>query len=118
MAGRGPRRGRDGALRCGFRTALPAMPAGLELEPGVGALADDLRDHFLVAAELGGALRDDLGLPALPLGVTRVHAEQVGGEERRLVAAGAGADLEEDIALVVRVPGQQRLLQIGLELDR
>src|SRR3989454_6363180 len=91
------------------------MPAGLELEPGVGPLADDLRDHFLVAAELGGALRDDLGLPALPLGVARVHAEQVGGEERRLVAAGAGADLEEDIALVVRVPGQQRLLQIGLE---
>src|SRR6266446_4176753 len=32
------------------------------------------------------------------------------------IRAGAGADHEEDIALVVRVPGQQRLLQIGLEL--
>src|SRR5204863_7450659 len=46
------------ALRFGLRNALHAMPAGLELEPGVGALADDLRDHFLVAAQLGGALRD------------------------------------------------------------
>jgi hypothetical protein len=92
------------------------VAARLELERRVRALADDARDHFLVAAELGRALRDDLDLPALALGVARVHAEQVAGEQRRLVAAGAGAHLEEQVAVVVRVARQQRLLQLGLEL--
>ena len=50
----------------------------------------------------------DLGLPALPRGIALVHAEQVAGEQRRLVAAGAGADFEDDVALVHRVLGQQR----------
>ena len=96
-------RGVDAALRLGLGHALHAMAAGLELELRVRALPDDARDHFLVAAELGGALRNDLHLPALALGVARVHAEQVAGEKRRFVAAGAGAHLEEGVALVVRV---------------
>ena len=36
-----------------------------------------------------------LDLPALALGVAAVHAEQLGGEQARLLAAGAGADLEQ-----------------------
>ena len=51
-------------------------------------------DDFLVAAELGGAGRDQLDPPALLFGIALVHAEQVAGEQRRLVAAGAGADFE------------------------
>ena len=38
---------------------------------------------------------EDLGLPALGLGVVLVHLEQVAGEQRRLVAAGAGADFHD-----------------------
>ena len=112
----GAGRGVDAALRLGLRHALHAMAAGFELELRVRALPGDARDHLLVAAQLRGALGDQLDLPALALGVARVHAEQVAGEERRLVAAGAGAHLEEQVAVVVRVARQQRLLQLGLEL--
>src|SRR6185503_9101379 len=76
---------------------------------------EQARDHFLVAAELGVALRDDLDLPPLALGIARVHAEQVAGEQRRLVAAGPRAHCEEQVAVVVRVARQQRFLQPGLE---
>jgi hypothetical protein len=73
-------------------------------------------DDLLVAAEVGLARRHDLHLPALAFGVAAVHAQQVAGEQRRLVAAGAGADLEEQVALVVGVARQQGALQIGLQL--
>jgi hypothetical protein len=69
----------------------------------------------LIAAQLGIAGRDDLDAPALALGVAGVHAQQVAGKQRRLVAAGAGADLEEDVALVVGVAGQQGGLQLGVD---
>ncbi len=114
--GNGAGRGVDAPLRLGLGHALHAVAARLEFEPRVGALAADARDHFLVAAQLRGALGHDLDLPAPALGIARVHAEQVAGEERRLVAAGAGAHLEEQVALVVRVLGQQLLLQLRLEL--
>src|SRR5439155_283132 len=38
-------------------------------------------------------------------------------EARRLVSAGPGADLEEDVALVVGVLGQEQLLQLRFERD-
>jgi hypothetical protein len=50
-------------------------------------------------------------------GVALVHAEQVAGEQRRLVAAGAGADFEDGVALVHRVLGQQ-LQRISLPAFR
>jgi hypothetical protein len=37
-------------------------------------------------------------------GVALVHAEQVGREQRRLLAAGAGADLQDGVLLVGRSP--------------
>ena len=43
-------------------------------------------------------------------GIALVHAEQVGGEQRRLVAAGAGADFQDGVLLVGRVLGQQHAL--------
>ena len=113
--GDGARRGMDAALRLGLRHALHAVAAGLELEARVRALADQARDHLLEAAELGHALRDDLHLPAAALGIARVHAEHVAGKQRGLVAAGAGAHLDEQVAIVVRVARQQRLLQLGLQ---
>ena len=46
--------------------------------------------------------------------VTRIHAEDVGNEQRRLVAAGAGADFEDDVAFVVWIFGQQQELEFRL----
>ena len=68
----------------------------------------DLGDDFLEAAFGAFADRQDLGLPALLGGVALVHAEQVAGEQRGLVAAGAGADFEDGVVVVHRVLRQQR----------
>ena len=109
-------RGRvDAPLRLGFGHALHAVAARFELELRVGARPDDAQDDFLVAAELGRRFRDDLDPPAIALGVARVHPAEAAGEERRLVAARAGADFDEDIALVVRVLRQQHALQVAFE---
>ena len=45
-------------------------------------------------------------------GVALVHAEQVRAEQRRLVAAGAGPDLEDGVLLVGRVLGEEMQAQL------
>ena len=45
----------------------------------------------------------------------RVHAEQLGGKQRRFVAAGAGADFEHDVLLVVGILRDQQHLELGDE---
>ena len=52
--------------------------------------------------------RQDFDLPALPLGVFDVHAEQVAGEQGRFVPARARPDLDDRAALVGGVLGQER----------
>ena len=108
---------------CGFgpesrsRARAATMAAGLELELRVGAVTDDLGDDLFVTALFTRALRNQVHLPALALGVAYVHAEQVAGKQTRFVPAGTGANFHENIALVARIPGQQLLLQLGLDGD-
>ena len=116
--GDGHRRGVDAPLRLGHRHALHAVHAALELEPAVGALPHHQRDHLLEAAEAGRARGEHLDAPAVPLGVARVHAKELGGEEARLVAAGAGTDLEHRVALVVGVLREEELLEHRVERDQ
>ena len=103
------RRGVDAPARLGRRHPLHAVHAGFEFEPGEHALAGDIGDDFLVAAGLALAFREDLDLPAMQVGVALIHAEQIAGEQRRLVAAGAGADFEDGALLVRGVLGQEEL---------
>src|SRR3546814_21003001 len=93
------------------RHTLHSVRAGLELQAGEDARAGDLRARLLVAADLDFGGIDDLEAPALQLSVALVHAQEVGGKERRLVAAGAGAHLEDGIARVGLVLRQQQDLQ-------
>ncbi len=90
-----------------LRHALHAVAAALVLEAGVGALAVDLEDDLLEAALLALAGGDDLDVPVAHFGVAGVHAEEVAGEQRRFLAAGAAADFDDDVAVVVRVGGQE-----------
>ena len=113
--GDGRGRGVDAAGRLGVGHALNAMHAGFEFELGEGAAAADFGDDFLVAAHRAFARGHDLDLPALLGGVALVHAEQIAGKQRRLVAAGAGADFENDVALVHRVLGEERDAQLLFE---
>ena len=51
----------------------------------------------------GEALAEHLGLEAAPLGVLGEHPVEVAGEQGGLVPAGAGADLDDHVLVVVRV---------------
>src|SRR5688500_2035998 len=79
------------------------MHARLELELAVRALTDDAEDDLLEAALLRVALRQDLDLPAMTLGVARVHPVEIEREERCLFSTFAGADLDDDVLLVERI---------------
>ena len=105
----------EAPLGLGARHPLHAVAAGLEFQPRVGAETGNAGDDFLVAAKVVLAGADDFDLPAVAFGIARVHAEQVGGKQGGLVAAGAGAHFEEDVALVVRVFRQQQPLQFALQ---
>ena len=61
---------------------------------------------------------EHLELPAAPLGVALVHAEEVGREQRRLVAARAGADLDDDVASRPASSRHQRGLELVVEALR
>lgn len=108
----------DTALRLGGRHPLHPVHAALVLQPrphalaGLGLPAGLHRDlDVLVAAQLGLGGVDDLGLPADALGVAQVHAQQVAGEQRRLVAARARLDLQDDVLVVTRVARHQQQAQ-------
>ena len=103
-------RGVDAALRLGGRHPLHPVHAALPLEPGpdaVPALGHALgldRDRdVLDAAEVGVLGVEHLGDPAVPLGVAQVHAQQVAGEQRRLLAALARLDLQDHVLGVVGI---------------
>ena len=104
----GRRRGVDASRRLGVRDALHAVHAGLEFELGEGAASLDLGDDLLEAADRAFARRDHLDLPLVERRIALVHAEQVAGEQRGLVAAGPGADFQNHVALVHRVLRDQR----------
>src|SRR5262249_1993999 len=94
------RRGVDAALLLGLRHALHAVAAALVAQVGVSIVARDAEDDFLEAALLTRAKGDVLDLPTLVARIVRVHAVEVAGEQGGLVAAGAGADFDNDAAEV------------------
>ncbi len=59
---------------------------------------------------MGGV--EHLGAPPLPLGVAQVHPQQVRGEQGRLLAALAGHDLDDDVAVVVGVARDEQAAQV------
>ena len=108
------RRGVDPPAGFGDRDTLDAVAAGLELQPGPGALALDDKADLLEAAELGLAGVCDLDAPAAALGVHGIHAEKVGGKQHALLPADAAADLHDDVFAVVRVLRQQQEADLAL----
>ena len=82
--------------------------------PGAGRLDRD--GDVLVAAEIGLGGGEDLGLPAVPFRVPQVHPQQITGEQRRLLAALAGLDLDDDVLGVIRIPWGEQAGQLRLQL--
>src|ERR1700677_1895050 len=88
--------------------ALHSMDPAFILELGKNSIAFDDGDDFLQAS--GGRLgrRKNLHLPALGFREARVHAENLAGEKRGLVAASARADFQNNIFLVVGIFREQK----------
>ena len=105
--GRGGRM--DPPLRLGDGDALDAVYTRFVPERPVHTRAAGREDRFLQAPQ--GALRKrvDLHLPAAALAESRVHAEQVGREQRGLVAPGSRPYLDDGIAIRQRVHGGEEL---------
>ena len=61
-------------------------------------------------------MREHLGPEATLLRVAGQHLEQVAREQRRLVAARPGADLDQDVLVVVRVSLHRRQADLLAEL--
>ncbi len=61
-------------------------------------------------------VRFDLDLPALALGIAGVHAEQIAGEDRRLVTAGTRAHFQEQVAVIARIARHQQQGQCFVQL--
>jgi len=102
-------------LRLGLRHPLHPMGARLELQLGKNILPLDRGDDLLETTPLRLGGGDGLHLPAVLLGKAGVHAEQVTGKEGRLVPAGTGADLQDDVAAVVGVPGEEQQAYLGVK---
>ena len=102
----------NAALRLGLGHALHAMHAALVLHARIHAVAFDDGDDFLQSADARLRRREHFHLPALGFGVAVVHAEDLRREQRGFVAAGSGADFQDDVLLVIRILGQQQHLQL------
>ena len=98
------------------------MRAAFEFQSAIHVFAINQGDNFLESADAERVLAHDFHFPAAPFGVARIHAEQISGKERGLVAARPCANFQHDIFFVVRVfRNQQRpqflvnLLHAGLQ---
>ena len=105
----------DAALSFGGRHALHAVHAAFELPAAEHAVAGDRGDDFLVAAHFAFGDAVDLDPPALQLGVALVHAEEIAGEQGRLVAAGAGAHFQDGRGVLVLVLGRQHQSEVAFQ---
>src|SRR5215207_269847 len=88
------------------------MDAALELEAAVGTVAVDRDDRFLDPADPGLVEAHQLRREAVAVRVPGVHPVELRREEGSLLAAGTGPDLEDDVAVVVRVARQQQHAQV------
>src|SRR5204862_7850197 len=101
-------------LRLGRRHALHAVRSGFELQQRERTPADDAAGDLVVAAVLARAFAEHLHRESPAFRVARVHAVQVTGEDRRLIAPGTGARLEEDVPVIARILRQQEPAQLAL----
>ena len=109
----GRRRRVDASARLRRGHALHPVDAALVLELAVDPRALDHGHDLLDGPHPALVLREHVDLPVLPLREAGIHAEQVVTEQAGLVAAGAGADLEHDVLLVVRVLRHHQAPDLG-----
>src|SRR6266404_4642992 len=96
----------NAALLLGGGDALHAMHAAFVFQFGINLIALDGGDDFLDSSLGRGRAFEDFDFPALRFGEAGVHAIEIAGEDAGFIAAGAGADFEDDAFFVVGIFGQ------------
>ena len=91
--------------------AIEVVPRLVRLARAAGDAGED----FFEAADARGRAIHHFHAPALRFRVTRVHAKELGGKKRCFIAAGAGADFDDDVLVVVGVARQQQHLQFAFD---
>ena len=114
--GHGGGAGVDAAAGLRLRHALDAVHPAFKLQAGVRPLPADEQARLAHAAELRLVEVRDLGLPAVRVGVHGIHSIETMRKERRFFPTDTGAQLQNDIAVIVRVARQQQHAQRLLEL--
>ena len=114
--GHGGSAGVDSSLRLGDGDTLHAMHARLVLEDAIDSFAGDVEDDFLVATGSTFAETRDRDFPTFHLAEFRVHAEEVAGKERSLVATCSAADFHRHVLAVLGVGRDEQQLDFLLQL--
>src|SRR6476619_2799706 len=104
----------DPPLRLGSGHSLHAMYPGLAPQQAVGLGSAHGDDRLLDPAEGAVAQRHRLPTEAVTLGVALVHAVEIGGKQGGFVPTGSRADLHYGVAIVMRVAGDEELVQLRL----
>ena len=103
------------SLRFRGRYALYAVCAGFEFQFRVNTAASHAADDFLVTAVFAFARADNFHRPFHRFRVFGIHAKKITGKYCRFVSAGAGPNFEIDVAVIMRIGRNQRLLQFQLQ---
>ena len=114
--GNGGGGGMNAPLAFGLGHALHTVHARFELHDRIHVIALDLELNLFIAAGLGRRNVHGLHLPSVGLAETHVHLVQIAREDGRLVAAGGGTNLNDDVLLVGGIRGDEHELDIFLEL--
>ena len=102
-------------LRFRLGHALDAMYAAFKFKLAVCRLALQAQHGFLNAAHLRLGYRYQLCPHKMTLGIPLVHPQKHSAEQRRFVAARAGANLYHYVPVVVRVFRKQKNLQFFVQ---
>src|SRR5687767_9221185 len=98
----------DPALGLGGGHALNPVHTRLPAEQAVGIGTAHGKDGLAHAAEISLAHADGLYGESVTLGEPGVHPVEIAGKETCLVSARAGTDLDNGVAVVVRVAREQQ----------
>src|SRR5882762_6867117 len=109
-------RGRSMDAALGFRRwhALDAVHAALVFQFRIHFLTLNGGDDFFQTAQRRRRAFEDFNFPALRFRVARVHAKKFRGKEGRFIAAGTGANFQNDALLVEGIFRQKQKLQFAL----
>ena len=91
------------------------MRAALVFQTAERAVAVDGERDFFKAADRSRTCVNDIRSPALTIGITGVHPEQIARKQCRLFSADAAAYFDNDILLVIRIFRKEQERKLALE---